>query len=65
MREVPDEVAHDRAHDQAGHQLEESEDVEGDAGVVGGSGLRSALEWAKHCLRKSPGYWMGGDGRSG
>ena len=50
--QVPDEVAHDRANDQAGHELEASYDVEWHSGVVAWSRLRFAVERVEHLGRR-------------
>ena len=44
MLEMPHEVCHDRANDQAGHELEEPQGMEGDTWVVARSRLCSAVE---------------------
>ena len=49
MRQMPDEVTHDPANNQAGNELEEPKDMERDSWVVAWGGLRSPIECFEHC----------------
>ena len=44
MSEVPNEIRHDPANDQARHELEGPEDMEWYTRILAGSCLRSSLE---------------------
>jgi hypothetical protein len=45
---MPDEVTHDCSNNQAGNELEEPKDMEGDTRVVAWSGLRPPIECFEH-----------------
>lgn len=60
VRQMPNEEAHDRAHDQAGHELEEADAMEGDARVVRGRRFGLAVEWVQHLCDVVEGRkWLG------
>jgi hypothetical protein len=48
MLQMPDEVTHDRANNQAGNELEKPKDMEGDSRVMAWSGLRPPVESFEH-----------------
>lgn len=48
MRQMPDEVTHDGSNNQAGNELEESKDMEGDSWIMAWSRLRSPIECFEH-----------------
>lgn len=63
--EMPDEVAHDGADDQARDELEEADRVEGDAWVVRRGGAHPSLEGTEHGGGQGRGDDVGGGGGGG
>lgn len=63
--EMPDEIAHDGADDQARDELEETDCVEGNAWVVRGGGAHPSLEGTEHGGGQGGGEGGGGGGGGG
>lgn len=48
VRQVPDEIAHNAADDDAGEELDAADGVEGKARVVRRGRFGRAVEWVEH-----------------